>query len=160
MSGEGRLEMVRECKNGVMDRVMMENGLKEEHSDKENSLTLMEMFTKEVGNMTRPTDTVSTITSMEDLTKASGKMIFNMATEKKNFPITLYTQVSTQQVKSMVTVFYTGPKAQSTMENGLKIRSKEWALTLGKMEDCIEVAGKTTKWMAMECKPGLMAKLT
>jgi len=60
------------------------------------------------------------------------------------------------KVKSMVKASSPGPMAVLIMENLLRIIFKVKVNITGLMVANMTVNGKTTKWKAMECSPGLM----
>lgn len=84
-----------------------------------------------IGLMIKQMAMVFTFTSMEQGMRANGKMICNMAKEKKLGLMAQFMRVSTWLARSMDLVSIPGMMVQDTKANGLKIRLEVMELILG-----------------------------
>ena len=99
-------------------------------------------------------------TRMGHFTRVSGLMICNMARVKSNGQKKVHLQVILSTAQSMEKANTFGRMEAIILETGMKIRSKEWVLTLGMMVVCTKVNGKIATCMAKDVILGKMAELT
>ena len=116
--------------------------------------------TMESGSKIKPMATAFTNTKMGRFIWANGLTTCNMVRVKSHGLTKVNSKGITSTERSMGRVNTFGLMEAIIAENGIKIRSKEWALTLGMMVGCTWVNGKTTTCMAGDVIRGRTVGLT
>lgn len=170
-------------KYGKMARSMKATGGLTRPVGKESFGTLMAIFSRGNGLMTKLMVTVSMSIRMVPAMKENGKMISNMDSEKKFGQITVNMRATTPKEKNTAKASTFGKMAPCTMETGVKIGSKdteningktvvsisengkiitcmERAFILGQTEDVMRVNTRWTRSTALACTSGPMAECT
>lgn len=118
------------------------------------------MFTRVIGLMTKLKVTAFTLTKMALNTMDNGKMISNMAWEKKHGQMVLCTMETMSMARSMEEELSYGLMVQNIKDNFKIITLKALANINGLMVDLIMANGRTIKCMAKDSSCGLMEEST
>lgn len=116
--------MVLVFRFGQMGHAMKATGLTIKHKVRESSGMLMAILSKENGTMIKLTGMEFILTLTEQSMKVTGKMIFNMAMEKKFGQMDQSTKETIKRAKSMEEDSMSGLMAALMMVNGLTIKLK------------------------------------
>ena len=122
---------------------------------KENSGTLMEIYSKVNGWMIRLMAMECMCIKMVQDMKVSGRMIFSTVLEKKSGQITVNTKDIIQKVRNTERASTSGKMAQCITVIGMKTALRAMVNTNGKMVGSTSASGRTTTCTEKESTPGL-----
>lgn len=121
-NGKEVLEMGMENRNGLMELLILVNGVKTELMERVDSFMLMEISMMDCGLMIKQMALVFTSMLTEHNMRVNGKMTYNMVKESRLGQMVLDMKGIMHLVENMDQVLISGMTARNTLGNGLKTK--------------------------------------